>query len=85
MRKENVRNPSDALVYLTDCNLATVEHMAGLKSRNKSEYIRQKEISQTSINWIITMKLNPTNTRAEEVIDKYNGNVENWSNDLYKS
>ena len=35
MLKYNVRTPADALVYITDCNLATVESMAKKSKRRK--------------------------------------------------
>lgn len=52
MRKADIRSNADMVLYISDCNLATVEHMAGLRSRNKREYERQIDIAQTMVDWI---------------------------------
>ena len=73
----NVRTPAEALVYLTDCTLATVSEMASKKSRPKGELKRQMEIAQTAINWMIDMGIDFGSTRANEVI--LAGSVEQWA------
>jgi len=77
MRKYEVRTPADALAYLTDCTLATVAEMAMKKSRPKGEYVRQKLIAQTGVNWMVCMKVDCSGTRAEAVIEA--GDVEAWA------
>lgn len=52
MFKDRVRTSEEALVYITDCTLATVSGMAMTKSRKKGEYQRQIAIAQTAIDWI---------------------------------
>lgn len=47
MRKHEVKNPQDALLYLCDCQLATCQKMAMKKSRASGEYNRQKLIAQS--------------------------------------
>ncbi len=47
-----VQSELEALVYMTECTLATVGHMAMLKSRKKSEFDRQIGIAQKGIDWI---------------------------------
>ena len=73
----NVRTPADALVYLTDCTLATVSEMASKKSRPKGEFKRQMEIAQISINWMLDMGIDVGNTRARDVM--LAGSVEKWA------
>jgi len=70
MRADDVKNPADALVYITDCCLATVSIMAGLKSRKEYEYQRQINIAQKACNWMKQMKIDPTGSRAEDIINK---------------
>lgn len=77
MRKCDVRTPEQALAYITDCNLATVSHMAMLKSRGKHEYERQINIAQTAIDWMKVMGVSVVGTRSEEIIDKTS--VKEWA------
>lgn len=70
MRKCDVRTPEQALVYLTDCCLATVGHMATLKSRSKNEYHRQINIAQFACDCIRDMKIDPAGTRAEDIVGR---------------
>lgn len=77
MFKHEVRTPEQALAYLTDCTLATVCNMALKKSRPKGEYVRQKLIAQTAVNWMICMKVDCRGTRAEDVIEA--GDVDAWA------
>lgn len=70
MRDCDVRTPEQALVYITDCCLATVSHMAMLKSRNKREFERQKSIAQKACNWIEKMGIDPAGTRAEDIVGR---------------
>lgn len=70
MRKCDVRTPEEALVYITDCCLATVGHMATLKSRKKSEFERQISIAQTACDWMRDMGIDPKGTRAEDIIGR---------------
>lgn len=77
MTFDQVRTPEQALVYLLDCTLATVEHMASLKSRNKTEFKRQIGIAQKGVDWIIAMKIDSSTSRASDVIEA-GGNVAKW-------
>lgn len=77
MHKHQVRDPGQALVYITDCMLATVCSLAMKKSRSKGEFERQKGIAQTAVNWMIDMKVDFSGTRATEVVAA--GDVEAWA------
>ena len=77
MYKDNVRNPEQALAYITDCTLATVAHMAMRKSRPKHEYARQKAIAQRAITWMDNMRIDYKGTRAADVLDA--GSVDAWA------
>ena len=70
MRRCDVRTPEDALLYLTDCCLATVARMAMLKSRKKGEFERQISIAQTACDWLYDFKIDPKGTRAEDIVGK---------------
>ena len=41
--------PGEALAYIADCQLATVDYMAVRKRWPKNEYIRQKRIAETCV------------------------------------
>jgi len=77
MRKECVATVEEALIYITDCNLATVCNMASLKSRPKGEFRRQIAIAQSACDWIKRFNINAESTRAVDIIGKTT--VENWA------
>lgn len=80
MDKNNIRTSNDALIYLTDCTLATVEGMAIKKSRLKSEFIRQISITQVGMDYIIYTKIIfPNESRIREIIFMHNGSVAKWA------
>lgn len=79
MRKCDVRTPEQALAYVTDCTLATVCDLAGKKSRSKSEFERQKAIAQTSLGWMVDMKVDFRGTRAQQVVEQHAGSVDAWA------
>ena len=76
---DHVRSLEGAFRYLADCQLATVSGMAMKKSRPTGEYRRQKLIAQKFVDWMRVFNVNPTGTRAEEVISSFNGDVSEWA------
>jgi len=80
MGKSTVGNAEQALAYITDCTLATVEHMASLESKRKGhEYRRQIAIAQCAIGWIQKFGVDYSETRAKEVVERFNGDVAKWA------
>lgn len=77
MQESEVRTTGEALAYLTDCTLATVEYMACLKSKSKSEYQRQIRIAQLGCDWMEDLGVSPAGTRATDIIGKTT--VEEWA------
>lgn len=78
MQKYKVKTPEQALAYITDCTLATVQSMAMIKSRKKSEYERQCLIAQSAIDWMNKMGVDYSETRAQEIKEK-NLSVREWA------
>lgn len=78
MNRENIKTSGDALVYITDCTLATVEHMNTLKRRSAHEFSRQVSIAQCGVNHCFVNGENIKGTRIEEVVSKHRGNVILW-------
>ncbi|MND11870.1 hypothetical protein D3C87_348030 [compost metagenome] len=76
MRKDQIRSEGDALIYLTDCTLATVEHLASKKSSSKSELKRQIAMAEHAISCIDQFGLDHKNTRVDEV--KADGGMQAW-------
>lgn len=60
----------EAMAYIADCNLATVECMASKKSRPKGEYQRQIRIAQKICDWMEFFNVSPQDTRADDIIGK---------------
>lgn len=81
MRKDEVRTPAQALAYIADCTLATVEAMAMAKSRRKGEYMRQISIAQTAVDWMFLMDVDVSGTRAADVAN-HRGSVEAWAKSM---
>ena len=77
MRKSEIKTLAAALAYVTDCTLATVQSMAILKSRKKTEFKRQIAIAQTAFDWMRDMGVDYSDTRAADVADA-GGSVEEW-------
>jgi len=59
---------------LTECNLATVEYLMCMKSKNKSEYKRQQAIAQEGIDFLKENKVK-CKGRCAEVLEIFNGRV----------
>jgi hypothetical protein len=66
----NIKTPQDALVYMTDCTLATVKTMAAQKRKSINEYRRQIIMAQICCDWMEVFKIDPKWTRAEDIIGK---------------
>jgi len=79
MRSSEVINPEQALLYLLDCNLATVEYYSTVKKISKSEFKRQIEIAQKTLDWVCAFRIElESNSRAKEIKDNCNHSVEEW-------
>lgn len=76
MHKHEIRNEGDALVYLTDCTLATVETLAMRKTPPKAELSRQMSMAEHAISWIYSCGLNYKGSRIEDV--KAAGGINKW-------
>lgn len=77
MNKHEVTTAEMALVYITDCTLATIETMAMTKRKSKYEFRRQKGIAQTAIDWIVAMGIPYQGTRIVAVVRA--GSVDVWA------
>lgn len=82
MIESQVNTPEEALAYMADCTLATVEYMALMKSRKIGEYKRQISIAQKAVNWMIKMGVDMSGTRAAEIPD---ADVEKWAKGFEKN
>lgn len=49
---KTINTPEEAIAYLTDCQLATVEGLAMKKNKSKYEFERQIKIAQTGIDFM---------------------------------
>jgi len=78
MTYDYIRTAQQALVYMTECTLATVEYMASLKKKNMSEYRRQVSLAQKGVDMVIAFRCEPGG-RVDEVIDKYVCKVADWT------
>jgi hypothetical protein len=79
MHKSQVRSPAEALVYLTDCTLATVNALASKRSAPKGELRRQCAMAQQAIEWMDAFGVDYSGTRATEVSANHQGSVEAWA------
>ena len=81
MTKNRIRSVEDALVYITECNLATVEMLAMKKNPPKGEFQRQIDIAQLAIYNMIDYDVDFSDTRADDTI--LAGNVKTWAFDMH--
>lgn len=77
LTSKNIRSRDDALVFLTECCLATLDHLVDLSRPPKQEIERQISIAQTGIDWIKTAESRERSSRVDEVIDR-GGSVREW-------
>jgi len=77
MQWYEVETEGEALAYLLDCGLATVEHLAGIKSRSVGEVNRQIQIAQKNYEWVKKFEPDYIGSRAKKV-ENFNGCVHDW-------
>lgn len=83
MRKVDIRIASDAMLYMAECQLATVSHMQALKSKSKYQYERHIDTAQDHIDFILRFCKGLKKTgRVKNVVANYSGNVKDWVNEL---
>ena len=83
VNQNQVKSAEDALVYITECTLATVSSMATKKSKSKYEYRRQIGIAQKAIDWMATFKgINMEGTRLQEVMRNHGASVDRWADHI---
>jgi hypothetical protein len=78
---DRVTNSGEALLYMTECTLATVEHMACLSRPSKGEYNRQIAIAQNGMNFIREFKVTPSG-RVAKVAEAHGWDVQNWADKI---
>lgn len=78
----------EAMVYMTECTLATVEELSCKKSYSKSEspilLRRQINIVQIGLNQVERSKIHVRGGRVIDIFQNHDGDVERWS-DFLKS
>jgi hypothetical protein len=74
----NIRSPDDALMYLTECTLATVCGLAMRKKPPPGEFRRQINIAQKGVEWVQAFQIEPQ-LRVKDVITDYGGSVNEWA------
>lgn len=75
------RTAEEAVVYMTECALATVENMAMRKRFPVGEFNRQVDIAQAGVTFIRNNRITSSG-RVAEVISDFNGEVALWDKSL---
>lgn len=78
MSQHYVTDPASALLWMTDCTLATVSSLAGKKRCAKYEFDRQIKIAQAGVDWLTRFKVDLRSTRAAKVV-AMGGQVAVWA------
>lgn len=78
MARQDVIDPSTALLHLTDCTLATVILLTEKESSSKTERSRQIQMAQTAIGWLEQFGIDYSGTRVASV-KVSGGSVEQWA------
>ncbi len=71
----DVRSAEQALAYLVDCTLATVQDLAMKKCRRQNEYRRQVSIAQKGVIWMKAFGISDPGNRANSI----SGSVADWA------
>lgn len=81
LSEERVNSLETAFLYSTECNLATISHLAMLRNKSKHEYKRQISIAQKMIDCIQTFKISVDQWEGQRFFEiiKNNLSVENWA------
>lgn len=82
MKSGQVNNINNAMVYLTEQNIHSLEVMASKVGFTLWEFERLVGIAQNSIRWCKEFGVDLTGTSAEEVMVKHKGCVKSWSKTL---
>lgn len=76
---KQVHTVEQALAYMADCTLATVDDYAMKKRPPVREYRRQRLIAQSAVDWMQKFGVSAERTRAEDVIKQHNGSVDAYA------
>lgn len=79
-----LRSTEEHLLYITECTLATVGYMAGLKRRKVGEFNRQVNIAQDAMmhigqNWEKFSECKGNYPRVKEVVKMPEYSVMDWA------
>lgn len=78
--EHTVHDQNDALLYMANCQLATVAEMALKKTRAKHEYGRQTDIAQLLVNWIQEFHIEvDSGNRVADVLALPSKSVKEWA------
>lgn len=69
----------DAMEYIVECSLATIDHVAGRNDRSSGELRRHINIARKGVDMLILCDIKPTLIRTKEVIEKFHGSVGAWA------
>jgi hypothetical protein len=82
LTKGRVHNSSEALVYMTECTLATVDMLSDKSRPPKHELERQIDLAQSAIDWIRMFRLQDLAERSPSVwsvLNHHHGCVAAWA------
>jgi hypothetical protein len=77
--KSDVGNAGQALAYLVECTLATVDRLVMLKNPSKGELERQIGIAQAGLSWMKDYNVEPSG-RGWDVATFYEWSVRKYAN-----
>lgn len=76
--RPQIKTADDAVEWMTECTLATIEHLVALKRQSKSEIQRQINIAQVGVDYIKGVD-RPRNHRIRDVLRRHDGDVLSWA------
>lgn len=74
--RDSIQSPQQALAYIVEATLATIEMQAMTKRRKKYEFQRQIDIAQVGYDWLLVEVI-----RGPRTIEVYRqgGDVKGWA------
>ena len=83
MRRDDIKNPAEAAIYITDCLLATVDDFCMKKNPPVGEFKRHISVAQTSIDLLLEHHsynlLDSTYGRIHEVLTTFGNSVDDYA------
>lgn len=84
MTVNDIQCVDEALAYMTECELATVEELAVRKTKSRRAYDRHIAIAQVGVDWLVRSQdwVIEMTCRPRVITENYEGSVRAWAEQM---